>query len=93
MQGVRQVPPSEVRASAPGGSDSTFKTAAIGRDPNTIVRSMQIMVKPDNLGDTREEAKSFIEAGATHIVLGLRSPYPEGIVHRIAEEIVEPLRG
>jgi hypothetical protein len=37
--------------------------------------------------------RPYIEAGATHIVLALRAPYPEDIVQRLVEEVVEPLRG
>ena len=33
----------------------------------------------------------FIAAGATHIILNLRAPYPEGIVHRLADEVAAPL--
>jgi hypothetical protein len=35
--------------------------------------------------------RPFIKAGATHIILNLRAPYPQGIVHRLAEEVVAPL--
>lgn len=85
-----------------GGSIETFQhkcevldghCAAIGRDPRTIERSVQFQVNPDNLPTLRDNVRSFIQAGATHLVLGLRYPYPEGIVHRLAEEVAEPLKG
>ncbi|MBV9616743.1 MAG: LLM class F420-dependent oxidoreductase [Ktedonobacteraceae bacterium] len=66
--------------------------AAIGRDPATIERSIQWLINPSNLAATREELLPYIKAGATHIILNLRYPYPEGIVHRMVEEIVEPLK-
>jgi F420-dependent oxidoreductase-like protein len=66
--------------------------ATIGRDPATIERSVQTMVNPSDLSETRAIAQRFIAAGATHLVLNLRSPYPEHIVHRVAEEVVEPLQ-
>ncbi len=66
--------------------------AAIGRDPKTIERSVQLMVDPGNMEATRDLTRSFIEAGATHLIMNLRMPYPKGIVHRIGEEIVEPLK-
>jgi F420-dependent oxidoreductase-like protein len=66
--------------------------AAIGRDPATIERSIQWLINPTNLSATREDLRRYIEAGASHIILNLRYPYPEGIVHRLAEEIVEPLK-
>lgn len=65
--------------------------AAIGRDPATIERSVQLMVDPADLPAMLETVRSFIAEGATHIILNLRAPYPEGIVQRLAEEIAEPL--
>ena len=84
-----------------GGSVDTFRhkievleghCAAIGRDPSTIERSIQMIVNYDNLTETRDNIRPYIEAGATHIILNLRALYPQGIVHRLAEEIAEPLR-
>ncbi len=84
-----------------GGDVETFRhksgvlnehCAAIGRDPSTIVRSVQLFVDQNNPRATRDEARTFIEAGARHIVLNLRPPYPEQIVHLAAEEIAEPLQ-
>jgi F420-dependent oxidoreductase-like protein len=67
--------------------------AAIGRDPSTIVRSVQLALNPnDDLGAIRETMQKFISAGATHFVLTMRTPYLENIVHRAAKEIIEPLK-
>ncbi len=66
--------------------------AAIRRDPSTIERSVQLVINPNNLQETREITRSFIEVGATHIILNLRAPYPEGIVQRLADEVSEPLK-
>src|SRR5438270_887692 len=66
--------------------------AAIGRDPRTIERSIQMAVNYNNPAETLNEIKPYIEAGATHIILNLRAPYPENIVHRLAEEIVAPMK-
>jgi len=65
--------------------------AAIGRDPATIERSIQLIINPNDLSASRDILRSYIEAGATHLILNLRAPYPEGIVHQMAEEIAEPL--
>lgn len=65
--------------------------AAIGRDPATIERSVQFLINLNDLSQTRDTLRSFIEAGATHLILNLRAPYPEGVVHRLAEEVAEPL--
>ena len=65
--------------------------AAIGRDPKTIERSIQWPINYNNPSDAIDGMRPFIEAGATHIILNLRAPYPKGIVHRLAEEVVAPL--
>ncbi len=68
---------------------------ALGRDPQTIQRSIQPQVNFENLAETRDQVRSYIEAGATHIILFLRvrnTPYPRGIVHRLDEEIIKPLK-
>lgn len=66
--------------------------AAIGRDPQTIQRSIHVMAIPEKLEKARNEMRSYVEAGATHLILMLRAPYPEGIVHRLDEEIIQPLK-
>ncbi|MDQ2886924.1 MAG: LLM class flavin-dependent oxidoreductase, partial [Chloroflexota bacterium] len=84
-----------------GGSTDEFKhkntvldghCTAIGRDPAEIARSVQLIVNPADLGAVRATTQSYIEAGANHLILNLRHPYPEGIVHRLAEEVAEPLQ-
>jgi F420-dependent oxidoreductase-like protein len=67
--------------------------AAVGRDPTTIARSIQQAVDYTDLAATREAVRAFIAAGANHLVLNLRYPYPEGIVARLASEVVRPLLG
>jgi F420-dependent oxidoreductase-like protein len=62
--------------------------AAIGRDPNEIELSVQARVDYDDLTATVEELQPLVTAGATHLVLILTYPYPEGIVARLAEEVV-----
>jgi F420-dependent oxidoreductase-like protein len=83
-----------------GGSIETFQhknevldahCAALGRDPKAIERSVQFQVNPDNLETLRNNIHDFVRAGATHLILGLRYPYPEGIVTRLAAEVAEPL--
>lgn len=66
--------------------------AAVGRDPASIERSVQIVVDPANLAATRDTARSFIAAGATHLIMNLRAPYPDGILRRVAADVAEPLR-
>jgi F420-dependent oxidoreductase-like protein len=84
-----------------GGSVDLFKhknevldqhCTALGRDPHSIERSIQFPMNYANLAETRALMQPFVEAGATHIILNLRPPYPEAIVHRLVEEIVTPLQ-
>lgn len=66
--------------------------AAIGRNPAEIERSIQ---RPINYADLREAVdgmRPYIEAGATHIILNLRAPYPDQIVHQLDQEIITPLK-
>src|SRR5262249_31986056 len=65
--------------------------AAINRNPEEIERSVQVFADPNDLADSRETARSYIGAGATHLILNLRAPYPVGIVRRLADEIATPL--
>ncbi len=61
--------------------------AAVGRDPASITVSVQPAVNYENLQETAEATQRLVDAGATHLVLNLRPPYPEGIVERLAEEV------
>jgi hypothetical protein len=62
--------------------------AAIGRNPDEIERSVQVRVDYDDLAASAAALQPLVDAGATHIILGLGYPYPEGIVARLAEEVV-----
>lgn len=66
--------------------------ATIGRDPHTIVRSTQVRINPADLGEARGRLHSYAQAGITHLILSLQAPYPEGIIHRLDEEIIQPLK-
>ena len=66
--------------------------AAVGRDPAAIRLSVQLPVDYDDLAATAQEAQRYVDAGATHLVLNLRAPYPAGIVGRLAEEVVPRVR-
>jgi F420-dependent oxidoreductase-like protein len=62
--------------------------AAISRDPSEIVLSVQTRVNYDDLAATVAELQPLADAGATHFVLMLAYPYPEGILTRLADEVV-----
>ncbi len=83
-----------------GGDIDTFRhknevlkqhCAGIGRDPSTIQRSIQWPINYNNLTESINGMRPYIAEGATHIILNLRAPYPEGIAHRLAEEVIAPL--
>jgi hypothetical protein len=62
--------------------------AAVGRDPTQIELSEQTRVNYDDLAATVATLELLLEAGATHLVLMLNYPYPDGIVERLADEVV-----
>src|SRR2546430_12920362 len=83
-----------------GGDIETFRhknevlnghCAAIGRDPKTIERSIQTRVNYNNLNETKDGIRPYIKEGATHLILNLTAPYPENIVHSLAEAVTAPL--
>jgi alkanesulfonate monooxygenase SsuD/methylene tetrahydromethanopterin reductase-like flavin-dependent oxidoreductase (luciferase family) len=63
--------------------------AAIGRDPNDIIRSVQLIVRGTDPAPTRDALLELIDAGARHLVLAPAAPLPS--VRRLADEIVEPV--
>ncbi|MFC7383280.1 LLM class flavin-dependent oxidoreductase [Sphaerisporangium rhizosphaerae] len=65
--------------------------AAIGRDPAEIIRSAQMVADYDDPAATRGTALELIDAGVTHIALGLRTPYPEGVAHWATDHVIAPV--
>jgi alkanesulfonate monooxygenase SsuD/methylene tetrahydromethanopterin reductase-like flavin-dependent oxidoreductase (luciferase family) len=65
--------------------------AAIGRDPATIARSVQILLpsEPDASQANRERVRGFIDAGANHIVLAPLPPFRP--VAALVDDLVEPI--
>jgi alkanesulfonate monooxygenase SsuD/methylene tetrahydromethanopterin reductase-like flavin-dependent oxidoreductase (luciferase family) len=62
----------------------------IGRDPASILRSVNVTVSYDKPGTTTDAIGRALEAGVQHFVLSLRSPYPAGVVQWVAEELIKP---
>jgi alkanesulfonate monooxygenase SsuD/methylene tetrahydromethanopterin reductase-like flavin-dependent oxidoreductase (luciferase family) len=60
----------------------------IGRDPASITRSFHVPVSYGDPTTTRDTVDAAINAGFTHIVLSLPTPYPDGVVRWVAENIV-----
>lgn len=66
--------------------------AAVGRDPSEIERSIQFL--PDAMaGDVVGKARTFMAAGATHLIFSVPTPYGAKSVRQIWKDVVEPLRG
>ena len=62
--------------------------AAVGRDPAEIELSVQLPVNYDDMPGTAAAVQRYVDAGATHLVLNFRYPYPDGIITRVADEVV-----
>src|SRR5688572_13834926 len=62
--------------------------AKVGRDPKEIELSVQARVNYDDPAATVATLRPLVEAGVTHIILMLTYPYPDGIVARLADEVV-----
>lgn len=64
--------------------------AAIGRDPDEIVRSVQTHVSYDDPAGTIATVARLAGIGFSHIVLNLPQPYPKDVVSWIADRIIAP---
>lgn len=60
----------------------------VGRDPAAIQLSVQVPVNYADLPATAQAVQRYVDAGATHLILNLRYPYPDDIVQRLADEVV-----
>ncbi|RSM36320.1 LLM class flavin-dependent oxidoreductase [Amycolatopsis balhimycina DSM 5908] len=60
----------------------------IGRDPAEITRSIFLPVDYEHPGETRGKIAEAADAGFGHIVLGLANPYPDGVAHWVADELI-----
>ena len=73
----------------------TQQCEAIGRDPSTLERLASFLINPAdaNFHQAREMTQSFIEAGATHLVLNIAAFYQqEEVIPRLLDEIIKPLK-
>ncbi len=86
----------------PGGdiADATERSAMldrfctdIDRDPATITRSMVLPVSHQHPDTTRAAVTEALEAGFTHIVLGVSTPYTDGLAQWVTQEIITPHTG
>ncbi|TDV57644.1 LLM class flavin-dependent oxidoreductase [Actinophytocola oryzae] len=81
----------------PGGelSDAVDRSALldrycadIGRDPASITRSLFVPVSYDDPATTRKAVTAATGAGFSHLVFGLPSPFPTGVAHWVADELI-----
>ncbi|MGV9297924.1 LLM class flavin-dependent oxidoreductase [Amycolatopsis sp. NPDC003676] len=62
--------------------------ADIGRDPAEITRSIHLPVSYDQPARTRSAVGEALQAGFSHVVLGLPAPYPAGVAQWVADELI-----
>jgi len=62
--------------------------AEIGRDPGDITRSIHLPVAYDDASATRHAIAEAVDAGFTHVILGLSPPYPQQVAAWVAEELI-----
>jgi alkanesulfonate monooxygenase SsuD/methylene tetrahydromethanopterin reductase-like flavin-dependent oxidoreductase (luciferase family) len=62
--------------------------AEIGRDPESITRSIVLPVTYDRPGASRDAIGAATEAGFRHVVLGLPAPFPPGVARWVADEVI-----
>jgi len=61
----------------------------IGRDPDAITRSIHLHVSYDQPDTTRDAIGEALDAGFTHVTLGLPAqPYPANVARWVAEELI-----
>jgi F420-dependent oxidoreductase-like protein len=84
-----------------GGTVETFKhkvevlrghCETVGRNFDDIELSIQRVVNYDNFDETVQDVQQFVDAGATHIILNLRPPFPQDIVQRMADELIPRIK-
>jgi alkanesulfonate monooxygenase SsuD/methylene tetrahydromethanopterin reductase-like flavin-dependent oxidoreductase (luciferase family) len=69
--------------------------AAIGREPASLVRSTQVIVRHDDPAATqatRTTLEALVTAGFTHLVLAPLPPYSPHIAHWLTDELILPTK-
>lgn len=65
--------------------------ADVGRDPASVIRSVQVLLTTDDAAAQRATIARLIAAGFRHIVLGVRPPVPDNVARWLADEIINPV--
>ncbi|QYN24650.1 LLM class flavin-dependent oxidoreductase [Amycolatopsis sp. DSM 110486] len=61
----------------------------LSRDPAEITRSIHLQASYEDPGHTRKAIAEAVDAGFEHVVLGLPSPFPEGVAHWVVDELIK----
>jgi alkanesulfonate monooxygenase SsuD/methylene tetrahydromethanopterin reductase-like flavin-dependent oxidoreductase (luciferase family) len=88
------IPTTDVGAFAERRATILHELDAIGRDPAAFTFATQVPAGSDDpsWAAARTAAIEYVEAGATHVILGLRASLgPDGL-RAVAREVAEPLR-
>ena len=82
-------------ATAPTVEEFTHKATvlkghceAVGRDFNEIVLSYQMRITYDDIPGVIDTIKRFADAGVTHFVMYLPTPFPDGVAQMVADEVI-----
>jgi alkanesulfonate monooxygenase SsuD/methylene tetrahydromethanopterin reductase-like flavin-dependent oxidoreductase (luciferase family) len=62
--------------------------AEIGRDPASVTRSIHLPVSYEQPASNRDAIGAALDAGFTHIVLGLSAPYPADVARWVTDELI-----
>jgi alkanesulfonate monooxygenase SsuD/methylene tetrahydromethanopterin reductase-like flavin-dependent oxidoreductase (luciferase family) len=65
---------------------------AVGRDPASVLRSVQLIVSADDPAAVRQLVAGVIAAGFGHVVVAVRPPAPDNVARWLGEEIIAPVR-
>jgi alkanesulfonate monooxygenase SsuD/methylene tetrahydromethanopterin reductase-like flavin-dependent oxidoreductase (luciferase family) len=66
--------------------------AQIGRDPASIIRSVQLLFAAGDAAEVRATIAALVGAGFRHIALAVRPPWPDNLARWLAAEIIGPVR-
>lgn len=83
-------PGSDVETAAARSSVLNQLCARVGRDPAEIARSLIVPVSYDDPAASRDHIGRALDAGFGHLVLSLPAPYPTGVAHWIAADVLKP---
>jgi alkanesulfonate monooxygenase SsuD/methylene tetrahydromethanopterin reductase-like flavin-dependent oxidoreductase (luciferase family) len=64
----------------------------LGRDPRSVIRSVQMIITADDPAGARQVVRDVIRLGFTHLVLAVRGPAPDNVPQWLADEIITPVR-